>query len=75
MMSFIPASRVASIFEQAKSQGVPVDSLQTSGENLERLVLPEELEMIKKVLQYAEVVRDEILAGNGDLGVVVDCHR
>ena len=53
-------ARVASIFEQAKSQGVPVDSLQTSGENLERLVLPEELEMIKKVLQYAEVVRDAV---------------
>ena len=53
-------ARIASIFEQAGKNGVNVNDLKTSAVELERLSLPEELEMIKKVVQFSDVVKESV---------------
>ena len=54
-------ARVASIFEQAtKSNASYVVGLTASTVALEKLTLAEELELIKKVVQYSEVVKETV---------------
>lgn len=54
-------ARVASIFEQARSVGQNVEDIKVSTAKLEKLALTEELEMIKKVVQYGEVVNETVV--------------
>ncbi|MCH6544736.1 MAG: arginine--tRNA ligase [Deltaproteobacteria bacterium] len=53
-------ARIASIFEQAGKNGVQVKGLKVSAVELEKLSLAEELEMIKKVVQFSDVVRETV---------------
>lgn len=53
-------ARVASIFEQARQAGVPVDDGKLREAEMERLSLAEELELIKRVLQFADVVEESV---------------
>ncbi len=53
-------ARIASIFEQARRSGVDVDDLQVAEVQLERLALAEELELIKKVVQFTEVIEESV---------------
>ncbi len=51
-------ARVASIIDQAGSHGLNGEALNSSDVDLEKLTLLEELELIKKVIEYAEVVKE-----------------
>jgi len=51
-------ARIASIFEQAGKNGVKVKDLKVSEAELTKLSLAEELEMIKKVVQFRDVIRE-----------------
>src|SRR3972149_2363538 len=53
-------ARIASIFEQARGGGVAIDDLKLRDIELERLALAEEIGLIKRVLQYAEVVEESV---------------
>lgn len=53
-------ARIASIFEQARAGGVAIDDLKLRDIELERLALAEEIGLIKRVLQYAEVVEESV---------------
>jgi arginyl-tRNA synthetase len=53
-------ARVASIFEQAQKSEVAVDGLKVADVELGRLELPEELEIIKRVTQLAEVIEESV---------------
>jgi arginyl-tRNA synthetase len=53
-------ARIASIFEQAGKNGVQVKGLKVSVAELEKLSLAEELEMIKKVVQFSDVVKETV---------------
>ncbi|NIO11032.1 MAG: arginine--tRNA ligase, partial [Deltaproteobacteria bacterium] len=53
-------ARVASIFEQANSHGIKTKGLKASGAELEKLSLAEELDLIKKVIQFGSVVKDSV---------------
>jgi arginyl-tRNA synthetase len=53
-------ARIASIFEQARRSGIDVDDLQVAEVQLERLALAEELELIKKVVQFSEVIEESV---------------
>lgn len=49
-------ARVSSIFEQAKKSGLELGQL--AGAPLDRLVLPEEMDLIRKVLELSDVLED-----------------
>jgi arginyl-tRNA synthetase len=53
-------ARVASIFEQARQAGLAVDGLKPAEVQWERLALAEEIELIKRVLQYDEVLEESV---------------
>ncbi len=53
-------ARIASIFEQAGKNGVKVKGLKVSAAELEKLSLTEELEMIKKLVQFSNVVKESV---------------
>ncbi|MBI4489802.1 MAG: arginine--tRNA ligase [Deltaproteobacteria bacterium] len=53
-------ARVASIFEQARQGGLRVDDLILEDVNMERLALAEEIELIKRVVQFTEVVEESV---------------
>ncbi len=53
-------ARIASIFEQAGKNGVKVKGLKVSAAELEKLSLAEELEMIKKIIQFSNVVKESV---------------
>ena len=53
-------ARVASIFEQACKAGVDGDATLDAHASLERLVLAEEIELIRKVIQFNEVLEESV---------------
>ncbi len=53
-------ARIASIFKQARQRGLPVDDSTLGDAKLERLALAEEMELIKRVVQFAEVVEESV---------------
>ncbi len=53
-------ARVASIFEQARQAGVKVEGLSAAQVKLDRLSEPEELSLIKRMLEFPEVVEDGV---------------
>ncbi len=53
-------ARVASIFEQARQAGISLDDPVFRDAEAERLVAPEELELIKQVVQFNEVVEESV---------------
>ena len=53
-------ARVASIFEQARQAGVKVEGLSAAKVKLDRLSEPEELSLIKRMLEFPEVVEDGV---------------
>ncbi len=53
-------ARIASIFEQARRSGIDGDVLQVAEVQLERLALSEEMEIIKKVVQFTEVLEESV---------------
>jgi len=53
-------ARIASIFEQARIGGVQADALKSRDVEMERLSLAEEMELIKRVLQFSEVVEESV---------------
>jgi arginyl-tRNA synthetase len=53
-------ARIASIFEQARKSGVAWDPSGPSKASLERLVLPEEIELIRRMIQFNDVLEDSV---------------
>jgi len=53
-------ARVASIFEQARQAGVAVDEGALAAAEMERLSLAEELELIKRALQFTDVIEESV---------------
>lgn len=53
-------ARVASIFEQARKHGIEWKDSQTGAISLESLVLPEEMELIRKMIQWNEVLEESV---------------
>ncbi|MDP7560899.1 MAG: arginine--tRNA ligase, partial [Planctomycetota bacterium] len=53
-------ARIASIFEQASKKRIPVDDLKLAEVELERLTLTEELDIIKRTVQFTEVIKDSV---------------
>lgn len=53
-------ARVASIFEQARKTGLDWDEKSTASAPLERLVLADEMELIRKVIQFNEVLAESV---------------
>jgi arginyl-tRNA synthetase len=53
-------ARVASIFEQARQAGARADGLSAAAVKLERLTEPEELELIRRVLGFPEVIEESV---------------
>ena len=53
-------ARVASIFEQARQAGVAVDGAALKDARLECLAQPEEIELIKRVIQFGEVIEESV---------------
>jgi len=49
-------ARIASIFEQARQQGFAVEGSERQEAEVERLALREELDLIKRVVQFSETV-------------------
>jgi arginyl-tRNA synthetase len=54
-------ARIASIFEQARQAGLPVDDSILREVRIDRLALAEELELIKRVVQFSEVVEESVV--------------
>ncbi len=53
-------ARVASVFEQAQRQGIEWKDSVPDAIPLERLVLPEEMELIRKMIQWNEVLEESV---------------
>lgn len=53
-------ARIASIFEQARHGGIEVDDRMLRDVEMERLALAEEIDLIKRVVQYMEVVEEAV---------------
>lgn len=53
-------ARVASIFEQARRGGLAVDELKPADVDCQRLALAEEIDLIKRLLQYPEVLEESV---------------
>ncbi len=53
-------ARLSSIFEQARLAGFEVDDSMVREVEMERLALPEEMELIKRVVQFNEVVEESV---------------
>jgi arginyl-tRNA synthetase len=53
-------ARIASIFEQARQGGHEIDEVAIRDVKLERLAQPEELTLIKRVVQFSEVVEESV---------------
>jgi len=53
-------ARIASIFEQARHGGIEVDDRMLRAVEMERLALAEEIDLIKRVVQYPEVVEEAV---------------
>ena len=53
-------ARVANIFEQARQGGLKVDEATLRNAKMECLAQPEELELIKRVIQFTEVIEDSV---------------
>ncbi len=53
-------ARISSIFEQARQLGVPVDGSPSRNVEIERLTLNEEIEIIKRVIQFNEVIEESV---------------
>ncbi|TAK10160.1 arginine--tRNA ligase, partial [bacterium] len=53
-------ARIASIFEQARHGGIEVDDRMLRDVEMERLALAEEIDLIKRVVQYTEVVEEAV---------------
>ncbi len=53
-------ARIASIFEQARHAGLRVDDLMLRDVEMERLALAEEIDLIKRVAQFTEVVEESV---------------
>jgi arginyl-tRNA synthetase len=53
-------ARIASIFEQARQGGIDVDNSAVRDVKLERLAQPEELNLIKQVVQFPEAVEESV---------------
>ena len=53
-------ARVASIFEQARRQGVTWSSSEVSNTSVERLELAEETELIRKTIQFNDVLEESV---------------
>jgi arginyl-tRNA synthetase len=53
-------ARIASIFEQARIGGVQANGLMLPDVEMERLSLAEEMDLIKRVLQFSEVVEESV---------------
>ncbi len=51
-------ARISSIFEQARQGGIPVDGSLPRNVKMERLALNEEIEIIKTVIQFDEVIEE-----------------
>jgi arginyl-tRNA synthetase len=51
-------ARIANIFEQARQRGLPPDLSDSKEVEVERLELPEEIELIKKVAQWPDIVEE-----------------
>jgi arginyl-tRNA synthetase len=51
-------ARVASIFEQAHRNGIPWDAAEIGAIALERLQLPEEIELIRRMAQFNDVLEE-----------------
>jgi arginyl-tRNA synthetase len=53
-------ARVASIFDQARQRGLSLDDLADQDVEVERLTLQEELDLIKQVVQFTDVLEETI---------------
>ncbi len=53
-------ARIASIFEQARKNGVEWSSLDLGRISVERLELPEEMELIRRMIQFNDVLEDSV---------------
>jgi arginyl-tRNA synthetase len=53
-------ARVASIFEQARQAGARADGLSAATVKLERLTEPEELDLVRRVLGFPEVIEESV---------------
>jgi arginyl-tRNA synthetase len=53
-------ARIASIFEQARQGGLPIDDAVLRDIRIDRLALAEELELIKCVIQFNEMVGESV---------------
>lgn len=53
-------ARIASIFEQARHGGIEVNDRMLRDVEMERLALAEEIDLIKRVVQYPEVVEEAV---------------
>jgi arginyl-tRNA synthetase len=53
-------ARIASIFEQARKNGVDGSSLNLGRILVERLELPEEMELIRRMIQFDDVLEDSV---------------
>lgn len=53
-------ARISSIFEQARHAGLRVDDLMLQDVEMERLALAEEIDLIKRVAQFTEVVEESV---------------
>jgi arginyl-tRNA synthetase len=53
-------ARVASILEQARRSGSPWNPADIESVNVERLILPEELELIRRMIQFNDVLEESI---------------
>jgi arginyl-tRNA synthetase len=53
-------ARIASIFEQARQGGLPIDDSVLRDVRIDRLALAEELELIKRVIQFNEMVEESV---------------
>jgi arginyl-tRNA synthetase len=53
-------ARVASIFEQARRNGTALNAAGSGGVSLERLELAEELELIRRMIQFNDVLEESV---------------
>jgi arginyl-tRNA synthetase len=53
-------ARIASIFEQARRSGIGWNSSEIRNISVELLELPEELELIRKMIQFADVLEESV---------------
>jgi arginyl-tRNA synthetase len=53
-------ARVASLFEQAQKHGTPWTDSAIGDISLDRLALPEEMELIRKMIQFSDVLEESV---------------